>query len=62
MAFEKYKPRGLFSEFYGMFMKSSTSGSVKFVWMSLDRPTRSIRTSASGTYVDLHMQRTEWTN
>ena len=25
------------------FMKSSTSGSVKFVWISLDRPTRSIR-------------------
>ena len=24
-------------------MKSSTSGSVNFVWMSLDRPTRSIR-------------------
>ena len=23
-------------------MKSSTSGSVKLVWMSLDRPTRSI--------------------
>ena len=25
------------------FMKRSTSGSVKFIWMSLDRPTRSIR-------------------
>ena len=24
-------------------LKSSTSGSLKFVWMSLDRPTRSIR-------------------
>ena len=25
------------------FMKCSTSGSVEFVWMSLDHPTRSIR-------------------
>ena len=26
-----------------MKIKSSTSGSVEFVWMGLDRPTRSIR-------------------
>ena len=35
-------------------MKSSTSGSVNFVWMSLDRPTRSIRLirTADGTSED----------
>ena len=44
-------------------MESLTSGSVKFAWMSLDRPTRSIRLIerlkfVSGTNVDLHMRRT----
>ena len=41
-------------------MKSSTSGSVKFVWMSLDLPTRSLERMkiVSETNVDLH---TRWT-
>ena len=50
-------------------MKSSTSGSVKFVWMSLNRQTRSIhllqthissedsRKIVGGKNVDLHMRR-----
>ena len=43
------------------FMKSSTSGSVKFVWISLDRPSRRIERLkiVSGTNVDLHMRRTK---
>ena len=39
---------------------SSTSGSVKFVWISLDRRTRSIRLKViCDANVDLHMRRTE---
>ena len=33
----------------GKFMKSSTSGSVTFVWMSSDRPTRSTRLLQTNT-------------
>ena len=47
-------------------MKSSTSGSVEFVGMSLDRPTRFIRLLqthslriVSGTNVDLPIRRTK---
>ena len=52
-------------------MKSSTSGSRKFVWMSLDLPTRSIRVLQTdrtsedrprGTDVDLRMGRTRLIN
>ena len=51
---------------------SSTSGSLKFVYMSLDRPTRSIRLLQTDTTskdrlqikknVDLHMRRTKLMN
>ena len=41
---------------------SSTSGSVKFVWISLDRRTRSVRLKIiCEANVDLHMRRTELT-
>ena len=40
---ELFTSHGTNYTWWGKFMKSSTSGSLKFVWMSLDRPTRSIR-------------------
>ena len=53
-------------------MKSSTFGSVKFVWMNLDRPTRFVRLLqtdslqrvkiVSGTSIDLHTQRAKLIN
>ena len=45
-------------------MKGSTSGSVKFVWMSLDRPTHSIRLLQDKTSEDRlwHKKACEWLN
>ena len=52
-------------------MKSSTSGSFKFIWMSLDRPTYSIHLLhmnrervkiVSRATLDLHTQRTKQIN
>ena len=45
------------------FMKSSTSGSVKVAWMSLDRPTRNVwRSSPENLNLNLHTRRTKLIN
>ena len=51
-----------FGIYWVKFMKSSTSETVKFVWMSLDRPTRSIRLLQTDRTSEDRLQDKHWSS